>query len=94
MVKDIRRKTRGSWWYGWVKYTYYDIWTKSEREGVRSTDWDFATKGEAHREAEKLAGGLSSPSPQPSFRGRKVGPKTKKRPSRFNIVEVGASRVE
>lgn len=93
MAKDKAKKVRGSWWYGWVRYTYTD-YNGTERDGRRATDWDFATKGEAHREAEKLAGGLASPAPQPKFHGQAIGPKTKKRPSRFVIVEVGASRVE
>jgi hypothetical protein len=95
MAKDIRRKVRGSWWYGWVRYTYYDIFTKSEREGRRSTDWDYATAALAHREAEKLAGGLAAPSPQYRWHGGKPSsPKTQKRASLFTIIEVGASRVE
>jgi hypothetical protein len=54
MGKDIRRKTRGSWWIGWVRVTY------GEHEFTRTTDWEFATIGQAHRAAEALAGSLAT----------------------------------
>jgi hypothetical protein len=54
MGKDVSRKTRGSWWIGWVRVAY------GEREFTRTTDWEYATAGQAHRAAEMLAGGLAS----------------------------------
>lgn len=90
MSKDIRRKVRGSWWYGWVRFTFtsYD---GSEQEGRRTTVWEFATAGQAKRAAESLAGSLAS-SFSVSKDQRKYHSKTEKRPSPFTIVEIGASR--
>lgn len=94
MVKNKGKKTKGSWWYGWVKYTYYDMFTKSERESVCSTGWDFSTSGQAHREAEKLAGSLSAPDPRYKLRGKPSRSKTDRRESRLTVIEIGVSRIE
>ncbi|HEY6019064.1 MAG TPA: hypothetical protein VIY48_03965 [Candidatus Paceibacterota bacterium] len=93
MSKDLQKKTRGDWWYGWVKYTYYDIWTESQKEGMRTTDYDWATAAQAQRAAEALAGRLSAPTPIGRWE-KKYQSKTKKRDSLFTIIEVGASRSE
>lgn len=91
MGKDFSRKTRGSWWYGWVRFTYlhYD---NTQRDGYRTTDLDFATASLAHREAEALAGSLTATRRVGKWeRGyrSKTDPALK---SRITIVEIGASR--
>ena len=94
MGKDLRKKTRGPWWYGWVKYTYYDPFTKSEREGTRATDWDFSTAGQAQRAADQLAGALAAPESRwKRWNGEYSRSKTDKRESRLTVVQTGASRV-
>lgn len=93
MGKDKRHKTKGSWWYGWVKYTYYDPFSKTEKEVYRATDWEFDTIGQAKRAADALAGALAAPHPVGNWE-RKYRSKTKKMPSRLKVVETGASRVE
>lgn len=94
MAKDINKTLRGSWWYGWVRYTYYDYFTKSEREGTITTDYDFATSGQAKRAADALAGGLAAPEPVLKFGSRYHSSKNdRQRASKFNIIETGASRV-
>lgn len=93
MGKDRGRKDRGSWWYGWVRFTYYDTMSQSEREGQRATGFDFSTAGQAQRAADALAGGLASPPPI-GRRERRYHSKTEKRQSIFTVIETGASRAE
>ena len=78
MVKDIGRKARGSWWQGWVKFTYWSPLDQAEREGVRYTDWEFATAGQAKRAADSLAGAFAK---LPAWQRR-------------TVTETGASRVQ
>jgi hypothetical protein len=86
-------KNKGSWWYGWVRYTYYDIFSGSEREGRRATDLDFNTAGQAQRAADALAGALAS-SPSRDRRERRYRSKTEKVPSVFTVIETGVSRAD
>jgi hypothetical protein len=59
MGKDISRKTRGSWWIGWVRVACTgDVFGPGEF--TRHTDWEFATAAQAHRAAEALAGSLAT----------------------------------
>lgn len=88
MGKDIQKKTRGSWYYGWVRYSYLD-YNGESREMTRTTDWDYATISLAHREAEKLAGALAAPTPLFKWERRYS---RKPAPSRVTILEVGASK--
>lgn len=93
MGKKKKGLDPGPWWYGWVRYTYYDIFSGSEREGLRRTDLDFSTAGQAQRAADALAGALAAPLPR--FRWeRRYRSKTEKVPSGFTVIETGADRAE
>lgn len=76
MAKDINRKTRGSWWRGYVEFTFYDFFTRSQRLSRRDTEYEFATAGQALRAANQLAGALRN-----SKQGRE-----------YTIVSTGADR--
>jgi hypothetical protein len=94
--KNLAKKTRGSWWLGWVKYTYYDPFTKSERESKRYTEYEFSTVGQAQRAADALAGAMAAPEPvQRRWGGRATSSKNdKRRQSRIKVIETGADRAE
>ena len=62
MAKDKRKKTKGSWCYGWVRYTFTDL-NGDTLEGRRTTSYDLATAGQAQRAADSLAGALTAPMP-------------------------------
>lgn len=79
MAKDIAKKTRGSWWYGWVRYSFYDIFSKSVKEHTRRTAWEFATRGQAKRAADILSGSMTA---QDS------------KYNQIKVLETGADRVE
>lgn len=88
MGKEIRKKIRGNWYYGWVKFIYLD-YSGNSVETVRNTDWIFATKGQAYREAERLAGAFTSPNPVTKWE-RRYG--RRPTPSRITISEIGVSK--
>ena len=93
MAKDKAKKVRGSWWYGWVRYTYTD-YNGTERDGRRITDWEFATAGQAKREADALAGAMEAPRPVERWQRKHWSKTDPSRKSRITVVETGASRVE
>lgn len=88
MAKNVAKKTRGDWYYGWVRYSWLDYDGKS-KELTGCTDWDFATKSQAHREAERLAGALAAPTPLFRWEKRYI---SKPYPSRVTILEIGVSK--
>jgi hypothetical protein len=83
---------RETWWYGWVDFTYVGD-DGLTREARRTTDYDFATAGQAQRAADALAGALAAPDPLSGWE-RKYRSKTDKRPSRLTVIATGASRTE
>lgn len=93
MDRKKRERDRGPWWYGWVRYTYYNIFNRSERIGLRATDFDFSTAGQAQRAADALAGGLAAPQPIGKWE-RRYRSKTEKRQSGLTVIETGVNRAD
>ena len=93
MAKDIKKKTRGSWWYGWVRYTVF--YCGKEYDRYRTTDLEYATSAMAQRAAETIAGYLTNPTPVYKGAGRFQKSKNDSSlKSSVTIIEVGASRAK
>lgn len=81
------------WWIGWVKFSYYDGFTQSEKVATRDTLFCFTNKSQAQGAANVLAKSLAAP-PSLTKRQRQYLSKTDKRPSQLNVIETGVREVD